>query len=54
MTDAKRGTAQDPPRLLLVDPNRVFLRTLERTLHPDKYEIHTVTGILEALASTTC
>ena len=54
MADARNSRQPIPPavtpRVLLVDPNRVFLRTLERTLHPDKYEIRTVQTVLDALA----
>ena len=54
MADARNVRQPIPPahapRVLLVDSNRVFLRTLERTLHPDKYEIRTVQSVLDALA----
>ncbi len=45
-----RGARADSPRILLVDGNRIFLRTLERTLHPDQYQIRTAADVREALA----
>jgi len=45
-----RGASRPPPRILIVDGSRSFLRTLEGTLRPDGYEIRTAADALAALA----
>lgn len=45
-----RGASGRPPRILIVDGNRIFLRTLERTLQPDGYEFRRAADVPGALA----
>ena len=44
-----RRAQSTPLHILLVDSNRLFLRTLERTLYCDQYLIRTAPSVLDAL-----